>query len=770
MIYLSNLITAHLEGGLSVNRPLAALPAGPPPNAASAPPPPPPREMMMQTASRSISYSRPLDSGPPAPVPSNGAMSQMAPRAMAYNRPLSASAEPNVPIVQPAAPSISYTRPLDALTNVAASAGRTFQRPVQAVPETISNIILPARSYQKPLDAQPVQPPDDYWAGLTKLTTKNAETETPEPYIQSVADSPNLLYGSSYMPHKALLSPEQIETELRNLKELLDSGFLQGFEFEARKAALIKQKKFAFSFDIPQVSFGELSANVILDSMDDAPLSKKADRNVRVFISSTFRDMGDEREVILKHAFPRVQKACRERGVYVTPVDLRWGITSDQTSSAETIRVCLSEIDRCRPYFITLLGGRYGWAQPINGSDELLKRTHDRAAQSFPWIRKFSNRSVTELEVRHALLNDIGSATSRRGLIYLRNNVADDDTRLSALKKELTDFRSQGAFQALSTYARAEELTDTLIRDLMSLIDLDFPVSEAPSDLERERQYHEAFEHSRLRLYISRPSLFSQLNSHLLNPTSGPAVVVGDAGVGKSSFLCNWAVRYRRDNPDQLVICHYIGASSDSTVLGLTLTRIMQEIKGYYSLELELPTNITGLIEQFPAFLAEAGKRRGLILILDSLDQLDAAENAHDLLWLPAECPHGVRLVVSAQGGKCNDIITQRKWKQIYVSPLAVEERDQLVSAAMVQAGKKLTPDQSHLITSSPQCASPLFLRTLLEELRVFGSFEELESRIRGYLSARSTPDLFQKVFERLESDFNASSSVQKRPEVDQSA
>lgn len=46
-------------------------------------------------------------------------------------------------------------------------------------------------------------------------------------------------------------------------------------------------------------------------------------RVVRVFISSTFRDMQEEREELVKQTFPELRRRCRERNVEF--VDLRWG-------------------------------------------------------------------------------------------------------------------------------------------------------------------------------------------------------------------------------------------------------------------------------------------------------------------------------------------------------------------------------------------------------------------------------------------------------------
>ena len=46
-------------------------------------------------------------------------------------------------------------------------------------------------------------------------------------------------------------------------------------------------------------------------------------RVVRVFVSSTFRDMHEEREELVKRVFPELRKHCEARGVTWTEVDLR---------------------------------------------------------------------------------------------------------------------------------------------------------------------------------------------------------------------------------------------------------------------------------------------------------------------------------------------------------------------------------------------------------------------------------------------------------------
>ena len=83
-------------------------------------------------------------------------------------------------------------------------------------------------------------------------------------------------------------------------------------------------------------------------------------KTVRVFISSTFRDMQAERDQLVRFVFPRLREQLIQYHIHLVEVDLRWGVTSDQDAS----EVCREIIDECRPRFLCMLGGRYGWVPP----------------------------------------------------------------------------------------------------------------------------------------------------------------------------------------------------------------------------------------------------------------------------------------------------------------------------------------------------------------------------------------------------------------------
>lgn len=69
-------------------------------------------------------------------------------------------------------------------------------------------------------------------------------------------------------------------------------------------------------------------------------------KTARVFFSSPFGGLEEEREELTKKYWPQLESMCNRAGYDFIPVDLRWGITSEMSSSAVTIKVCLNEMDR----------------------------------------------------------------------------------------------------------------------------------------------------------------------------------------------------------------------------------------------------------------------------------------------------------------------------------------------------------------------------------------------------------------------------------------
>ena len=82
-------------------------------------------------------------------------------------------------------------------------------------------------------------------------------------------------------------------------------------------------------------------------------------RTVKVFVSSTFLDMHFERDHLVRNVFPRLAEDLAQHRIHLVPVDLRWGVTEEDSRRA--LDVCMDALEDCRPFFLGLIGGRYGW-------------------------------------------------------------------------------------------------------------------------------------------------------------------------------------------------------------------------------------------------------------------------------------------------------------------------------------------------------------------------------------------------------------------------
>ena len=88
-------------------------------------------------------------------------------------------------------------------------------------------------------------------------------------------------------------------------------------------------------------------------------------KNISFFLSSTFNDMQSERDLIREFIAPEVEEYAKKFGYNCEFIDLRWGIdTRDMTendANRKILNTCFDEIRNSRPFFIGLLGERYGW-------------------------------------------------------------------------------------------------------------------------------------------------------------------------------------------------------------------------------------------------------------------------------------------------------------------------------------------------------------------------------------------------------------------------
>eukprot|EP00741_Cyanophora_paradoxa_P016902 tig00020943_g16323.t1 len=489
-------------------------------------------------------------------------------------------------------------------------------------------------------------------------------------------------------------------------------------------------------------------------------------RTVRLFLSSTFRDMVHERDALFKSAVPRIRRALADRGLFFVAVDLRWGITEAAAKGGEVVRLCLREVLRSK-YFISFLKRRYGWHQdPSAPHDALFAKSVDRAATEFPFLRSYPGRSVTEWECRlGAFLDAAGHANVRKDTsrFYFANAAlmaaaakeeasqegAYASQRLEALKAEISGTPGM----PVGEYSGAADLANSVYNDFMQMVERDFPRGREKSWLQAERQAHEAFGQARRRLYYGARSDYERMDAYAAG--AGPEILLvrGESGAGKSALMANWSESWRRRHPGDLIIVHFVGGSQQSARVSNLIQRVSEETRERFPLlpALDMGGSEGELMARFATWLSEAAVlfSARVVLVADALDQLADDGDAQRLSWLPPAAAPSLRFILSCVPGRAMDAAEARPHLPHVVTPLDNARRRGVIEADLRQAGKSLSEAQMERLLGAEQCANPLFLMVLLEELETGAVYETLDPRMEELLRCREPRELYGKVIER---------------------
>lgn len=130
-------------------------------------------------------------------------------------------------------------------------------------------------------------------------------------------------------------------------------------------------------------------------------------RTATIFVSSTFVDMNDERDVLNSYVLPKLNEHFNPKRIIIQLVDLRWGVRTAEIEDVpdrdnKVLSVCFDEIDRSQPFFVAILGDRYGY-------DSLDKNIIDSISYKLKGtflndISDLYKKSVTELEILYGAL------------------------------------------------------------------------------------------------------------------------------------------------------------------------------------------------------------------------------------------------------------------------------------------------------------------------------------------------------------------------------
>ena len=455
-------------------------------------------------------------------------------------------------------------------------------------------------------------------------------------------------------------------------------------------------------------------------------------RHLRIFVSSTFQDMLAERNILVSKVFPVIAEYCHSRKVEFTGVDLRWGVTDEQAHRGETVDICMAEIDKCRPLFIGMLGERYGWVPDGNAI------------------------SVTEQEIRYGALE---APDDTEAFFYLRDpeltrslaGPFDTDPRQDELKERI---RASG-YPVLDGYRDLETFEDRLIRDLTDLVDRIVDTDENDSAVEDRRQQQIFMAQRYAADYIRREELTARLGE--LTSEDGLILVTGESGMGKTSLVSDWVLTALED-PDRYVFLHYAGSSQEKGWESLC-RQLTDEIRLEYGIDYPEAQGGSELRKAVNVMLNMAAARRGMILVIDQPEAL-ADGSGQELVWIPEDLPAGVTIVISADESGTLRRLRLRDHTELTVGKLSSDEITHITEEYLASYSKSLGSAHMAMLAASGEARDPLYLITVLNEIRQTGRHEELTGQFEYYLASRGTGDLFSKVLQRIDKEFGADGSM----------
>jgi tetratricopeptide (TPR) repeat protein len=494
-------------------------------------------------------------------------------------------------------------------------------------------------------------------------------------------------------------------------------------------------------------------------------------KTVRVFISSTFRDMQAERDHLVRFVFPRLREELLKRRIHLVDVDLRWGVTSEQ----DAMEVCREVIDECRPRFICILGGRYGWVPPGK------------------------TRSITAGEVHYGVL-DRKSKDRSFACFYFRDDAAtnamaettpgelreppgsENQSKLAELKRVITaaglnPFTYPAQWDNGSRRLTGlQEFGDRIYDDLLAGIKLDPELRDRfvtdttvpPDEFAEENTAMEAFveEHSERFVLGSREPVLEELLDHA-GATDGNnyLCLTGPPGSGKSALLAHFSRLTAFDStPSTLPIRHFVGASRNSTDVQLTLLRLCHELKvGCPDMTSRTPCDPEQLLVSFSDLLRQACAHKRVVILLDAVDQFDTAAHTSGLHWLPEEPPANARVILSSVEGPALEELRRRSTKprEVELKPLTAADDAAIIDGFRKRYHKTLSDAQRAALLAKTDADTPLYLLAALEELRTLGDYEGITGRIAEL--PPTAQGLFAWILERLENDDGFRDAVGER-------
>ncbi len=399
-------------------------------------------------------------------------------------------------------------------------------------------------------------------------------------------------------------------------------------------------------------------------------------RTITFFVSSTFSDMDEERDYINRIIAPKLISEFEKRYIHLKFIDLRWGVQTDFEKNQEdrerqVLDVCFDEIRRSRPFFISLLGARYGWIPDNNLYCNFLDTL---PIEDRKYMEGHEGASITSLEILYGAL--CNPKYMKHSLFYLRddasyNNMPPDikkqyieKNNIDKLNKLKEQISSKGEEQSVKVrnyhlfwnndhFDGLEEWGSTVYDDICREIDMEISSTndQDPKNwVEVEQRKQDVFRHNACQYFVGFEKEIEEMAEKMVNG-GGVHVLGGFSLSGKSAFLSMVYNRIATKDPKATILYHTTGVSTYSCdtnrMLVMWITKLSELLGEQYAIpninhETDNNHTLNDNSEPFnflSIFLSLCDKviKKGntLYILIDGTNRFVTSEEATNYSWLP---------------------------------------------------------------------------------------------------------------------------------------
>ena len=467
-------------------------------------------------------------------------------------------------------------------------------------------------------------------------------------------------------------------------------------------------------------------------------------RTYSVFISSTFADMQSERDYLRTHVFPQINDELKKYYIKLRPIDLRWGIntleTKEESVEEKVLRVCLEEINRSKPFFLALLGNRYGYIPHKDSIREIGSEYQDLSITaieiSYGLLRRNDISGCLFLERERACYNEMDEHTflqfddskdtdyekKKEKLKLLKEQIKKHLAKTNREDCYLTYSPTWNGKQFVGLEDFGNKVKECILREIISYYGNEG--NDAPFADEIRTQ--EEFMFLRQARLFSRENLCSEISGKIGNG-SGVILIYGDSGTGKSSLYTMLVDKYKPLNENYIVLYHATDTGQNGKDLSGMLARWCFQLEE----ELQISHLDTAGYEEtmtyFRQLLKKIPSNKKLLMLIDSIEGFQDSEAGSYLTFIPKAYNSQWMLLCTCIKDTARKVATYHKKAEVLGIPqLTVDEAKGIIEKYTGFENKELYEENIKAILEKRKegkmCAeSPIWLSLALNFMMSLG-------------------------------------------------